>query len=101
MKRYYCPWCGIGKLVPVGAKPLDVRLYCLACSERRGSLVKRYKARNHEEAARIHEATIKATAERKRKLALGKAKAVAADIQEALSPKGFVYVAVPRFFTIP
>ena len=39
--RYVCPNCGSGKLAPERPRRDDVRVYCLACSEKTGRLVKR------------------------------------------------------------
>jgi hypothetical protein len=41
LKRWQCPLCGSGKLAPSRPRKIDVRRYCLACSEKTGELVER------------------------------------------------------------
>lgn len=40
-KRYTCPTCGTGILAPSRLRKIDVRRYCLPCSEEAGVLVER------------------------------------------------------------
>jgi hypothetical protein len=40
-RRWVCPLCGHGKIAPARPRRLDVRVWCLRCSQRTGQLVHR------------------------------------------------------------